>query len=39
VVAGELIPGDDAVEAGYYPRSALPPIAFRATRVILGLAE
>ena len=37
VSGGELQAGDDAGEAVFFPRAALPPLAFRATRVILGL--
>lgn len=39
VVGGSLQPGDDASEAAFFPRSALPPLAFRATRILLGLPE
>jgi 8-oxo-dGTP diphosphatase len=37
VLSGQLQAGDDAGDAAYFPRSALPPLAFRATRVVLGL--
>lgn len=37
VVGGTLQPGDDADLAQFFPRDALPPLAFRATRVALGL--
>ncbi len=37
VLGGELQAGDDAQEARFFPRTALPPLAFRATRVMLGL--
>ena len=36
IVGGTLQAGDDAAQAGFFPRSALPPLAFRATRVILS---
>jgi ADP-ribose pyrophosphatase YjhB (NUDIX family) len=39
VVGGSLNPGDDADLAQFFPREALPPLAFRATRVALGLEE
>ncbi|HMN12153.1 MAG TPA: NUDIX domain-containing protein [Bellilinea sp.] len=39
VVGGELVPGDDATEAGYFGINELPPLAFRATRVALGLDD
>ncbi len=34
---GQLVPGDDAQAAAFFARDALPPLAFRATRVALGL--
>jgi ADP-ribose pyrophosphatase YjhB (NUDIX family) len=37
ITGGQLIPGDDAEQAVFFPRNALPPLAFRATRVALGL--
>jgi len=37
VVGGKLLPGDDADEAAFFPRDALPPLAFRATRLALGV--
>lgn len=38
VTGGTLLPGDDADMAQFFPRAALPPLAFRATRVALDLA-
>jgi 8-oxo-dGTP diphosphatase len=35
VLDGELLPGDDADRAGWFSRSALPPLAFKATRQVL----
>jgi len=35
VVDGSLVPADDADAADWFPRDALPPLAFRATRVVL----
>jgi len=37
ILEGELHAGDDAAAAAFFPRNALPPLAFRATRVMLGL--
>ena len=37
VISGELHGGDDAGEAAFFPRSALPPIAFKVARAVLGL--
>jgi 8-oxo-dGTP diphosphatase len=37
VIGGALQPGDDADQAAFFPREALPPIAFRATRQALRL--
>lgn len=37
LVGGALLPGDDADQAAFFPRAALPPLAFRATRIALGL--
>ncbi len=37
VSGGALQPGDDADQAAFFPRSELPPLAFRATRKALGL--
>ena len=36
VTGGSLAPGDDADEVGFFPYSALPPLAFAATKKILG---
>jgi 8-oxo-dGTP diphosphatase len=36
IVGGFIQSGDDASQAGFFPRQALPPLAFRATRVILS---
>lgn len=35
VISGDLQAGDDAVKAAFFPRSDLPPLAFRATQLIL----
>ncbi len=35
VIGGNLKPGDDADEAGWFSRDDLPPLAFRATRQVL----
>ncbi len=37
VSGGTLAPGDDADQAAFFPRSHLPPLAFRATRRVLGV--
>jgi 8-oxo-dGTP diphosphatase len=37
IAGGELKAGDDASEVDFFPRDALPPLAFRATRVVIGL--
>jgi len=37
VLGGELLAGDDADEVDFFERDALPPLAFRATRIALGL--
>jgi ADP-ribose pyrophosphatase YjhB (NUDIX family) len=39
VLSGELHPGDDADRAAFFPISELPPLAFQATRRILGLTS
>ncbi len=36
VIGGSLAAGDDADQAAFFPRSHLPPLAFRATRRVLG---
>jgi ADP-ribose pyrophosphatase YjhB (NUDIX family) len=35
VVGGELKPGDDVDRAGFFGIDELPPLAFRATRIVL----
>jgi 8-oxo-dGTP diphosphatase len=35
---GQLSAGDDAGAAAFFPRTALPPIAFQVARKVLGLA-
>jgi 8-oxo-dGTP diphosphatase len=37
IIGGELKAGDDASDVGFFARDALPPLAFRATRVVIGL--
>lgn len=39
VLSGELQAGDDADQVGFFSRDSLPPIAFEATRRVLGLSE
>jgi 8-oxo-dGTP diphosphatase len=39
VVGGSLQAGDDAGAAAFFSRTDLPPLAFRATRVVLGSAS
>jgi ADP-ribose pyrophosphatase YjhB (NUDIX family) len=39
IAGGSLQAGDDAGEAAFFPRSALPPLAFRATEVVLKLPD
>ena len=39
VTGGSLHPGDDADQAAFFPRDQLPPLAFGATRVVLGIEE
>lgn len=39
VESGELTAGDDADEVGWFERDRLPPLAFKATRVILNAPE
>lgn len=36
-VGGELRAGDDAGEVAFFSRDKLPPLAFRATRIVLNL--
>ncbi len=36
LVSGELQAGDDADQAGWFARTELPPLAFRATETVLG---
>lgn len=39
ILSGEMQAGDDADQAAFFPRGALPPLAFRATRVALGIEK
>lgn len=39
ITGGDLCAGDDADLAEWFPRSALPPLAFRATRIALDQPE
>lgn len=39
IQSGDLCAGDDADAAQFFPRAQLPPLAFRATRVALGLED
>ncbi len=39
ITGGELAPGDDADQVAFFARGELPPLAFRATRLALGLEE
>jgi ADP-ribose pyrophosphatase YjhB (NUDIX family) len=39
VLGGTLQAGDDASEAEFFSRSALPPLAFKTTHTILGVEE
>ncbi len=39
LLGGELSPGDDARSAAFFSRDALPPLAFRSTKKILGVGE
>lgn len=39
ISGGQLQAGDDADRAIFFPRASLPPLAFRATRIVLGLEE
>jgi ADP-ribose pyrophosphatase YjhB (NUDIX family) len=38
-ISGAVLASDDADEAAFFPLDALPPLAFRATRVALGVVE
>lgn len=37
VVGGSMAPGDDADQVDFFRRDELPPLAFKATRIALGL--
>lgn len=37
VTGGDLIPGDDAEEVDFFSRTDLPSLAFKSTRIVLGL--
>jgi 8-oxo-dGTP diphosphatase len=37
IMGGELQAGDDAEEVAFFSRDKLPPLAFRATRIVLSL--
>jgi 8-oxo-dGTP diphosphatase len=37
ITGGKLMAGDDADEVGFFSRKNLPPLAFRATRIALGV--
>lgn len=39
VVSGQLHAGDDADQVGFFDRANLPPIAFQATRQVLGTGK
>ena len=39
ISGGQLQAGDDADQAVFFPRASLPALAFRATRIVLGLEE
>lgn len=39
VIGGRLSAGDDADQVGFFSREALPPLAFRATRIVLGFID
>lgn len=39
LLSGTLQAGDDADQAGFFERDDLPPIAFEATRRVLGLSD
>jgi ADP-ribose pyrophosphatase YjhB (NUDIX family) len=37
ILSGNLRPGDDVDAVAYFPRHELPPLAFRATRMVLSI--
>ena len=37
ILSGTLQPGDDADQVGFFPRDQLPPLAFNATKKVLGM--
>lgn len=37
ICGGKLHPGDDADQAGFFPKTSLPPLAFHSTQKILGV--
>jgi 8-oxo-dGTP diphosphatase len=37
IISGEIKPGDDAEGAGFFPRQALPPLAFVSTTTLLSI--
>jgi 8-oxo-dGTP diphosphatase len=37
ILGGKLTPGDDADQVAFFPLDDLPPLAFRATRQVLGV--
>lgn len=39
IISGRPLPGDDVDAVGFFDRNALPPLAFRTTRVVLGQLE
>ena len=39
VSGGTLIAGDDADQAQFFSRQQLPPLAFHATRITLGVTD
>jgi 8-oxo-dGTP diphosphatase len=38
IIGGQLRPGDDADQAAFFSRDDLPPLGFRVTRQVLGVA-
>lgn len=38
IIGGILAPGDDADRAVFFQRGQLPPLAFKATKIVLGLS-